>query len=168
MKIKGMKKPPLQMEFYYFQDINVRINQEIPVDKISPDKIGLGIDLEPKSFLSESDPLRYKVELRIKAEEIKGKIKPYEIDVLAVGFFSIEKDVPKEKRGGIVSVLGANLLYGAARELIFQLTARSPFQPVYLPTTSFVPEEKDAKLASQKSGKAASPKPKKVLPSRPR
>jgi hypothetical protein len=47
-----------------------------------------------------------------------GKRAPYKIDVLAVGLVEIAEIVEKDKRTDLATVSGANLVYGAIRELV--------------------------------------------------
>lgn len=148
MRLKGMKQPPLQMQFYYFPEIKLQISQ--PKQKIQQKDCGFDIDIDTGLAQSSQDDLCYKVDIRIKTKEIKGKFKTYDLDILAVGFFKIDTDTPQDKRKEVASILGANLLYGAARELLYQLTSRSPYEPINLPTTSFVPNPKTNKKLKTK------------------
>lgn len=151
MRIKGMKTPPLQMEYYYFPEIDFRIN--LPKKELHPDDCGVDFDIKTSISKFESDELCYKVNLRIKTKEINGKFKIYDANILAVGFFKIEEDVPTEKHGEIAGILGANLLYGAARELFYILTSRGPHRALLLPTTSFVPEPPETQNDSPEQSK---------------
>ncbi len=140
MKLDGMKKPPLQMEYYYYPEIKLVTRQGIPIDQVKPEQVGYEFDVEPQAYQSEDDQLCYKVDLRIRTRDLKGKTNPYELDLLVSGYFRLDEQIPAEKQGGIARVLGANILYGAAREFLFQLTSRGPFPSIWLPTTSFVPD----------------------------
>lgn len=140
MKLAGMKTPPLRIEFYYFPEITVHTRQGVPTDQLNPESVGYEFDLEPGIFQSADDALCYKVDLRIRTKDVSGKINPYDLNVLVSGFFHLDEQVPTEKRDGTMLILGPNILYGAAREFLFQLTSRGPFPPLWLPTTSFVPD----------------------------
>lgn len=50
------------------------------------------------------------------------------------GFFDISPDFPEEKREDLVRMNGGAILYGAAREYVLGMTARSKHGPLELPT----------------------------------
>jgi preprotein translocase subunit SecB len=160
MKPTGMKQPPLQLEYYYFPEIKVLVRQGIPVEHVTPENVDFEFDLEPKIFQSVDDAMCYKVDLRVRTKDVKDKINPYNLDLLVSGFFRLDEKVPGEKREGTMLVLGPNILYGAARELLFQLTSRGPFPPLWLPTTSFVPDQPTTHTPSAGEALPAATKPK--------
>jgi len=62
---------------------------------------------------------------------------PYNIDMKAVAIFSIDESVPPEKREPMVFENGLALVYGAIREMVSNITSRSAFGKLMLPTASF-------------------------------
>lgn len=65
------------------------------------------------------------VVLGVAIDNVDGKVAPYKIDVLAVGLVEIAEIVEKDKRADLATVSGANLIYGAIRELVMTLTSRA-------------------------------------------
>lgn len=88
-------------------------------------------------LLNEDDPYLYGVILKLSIDNAEGKIAPYDIEVCAVGHFRINKNVPLEKRYNLISVNGCSMLYGAIREQVINITARSVHGMLVLPTASF-------------------------------
>jgi preprotein translocase subunit SecB len=82
---------------------------------------------------------------------------PYALDIKAVGMFSVNESVPEERREELAFENGAALVYGAIREMVSTITARSAFGTLLLPTASFVGEfqKHQEKLAQQAAQKAA-------------
>lgn len=87
-------------------------------------------------------------------------IAPYSGELVIEGEFEVAPNFPLEKAKPLVEVTGASILYGACREMLANLTARSTFGMISLPSVSFVeplppkkksPKKKTAKKASSKS-----------------
>lgn len=62
---------------------------------------------------------------------------PYIINIQAMGVFSIDPRVDPSKKEKVIYENGAALVYGAIRELVSNLTSRSAFGPIMLPTPTF-------------------------------
>lgn len=99
--------------------------------------VEIGEISETYALTEEDEPLSYGVMLRIVIENKGGKIAPYDIDVCVIGHFKINKKVPKEKRENLVTVNGCSMLYGAIREQVMTLSARSVHGMLILPTANF-------------------------------
>jgi len=80
------------------------------------------------------------VHLNIPNEPGNGNIAPYTIDMAAQAWFELAPAFASEKREELVSINGASLVVGAMREMVQQMTARSAFGPMLLPTLRFLPE----------------------------
>lgn len=65
--------------------------------------------------------------------------KAYDFKVDMFGIFSFPEQVDKEHRQAILYTNGGSILYSAARELLFTLSQKLPFEDVILPTITFVP-----------------------------
>lgn len=72
--------------------------------------------------------------VEIKISDIEGKLPENEIEVEFDGIFAVLPDYPEEISDEIVRMNGGAVLYGAARELIHQLSSRTPCGPFELPT----------------------------------
>jgi len=90
----------------------------------------------PKDGAGDNDRT-FGVVLGVAIDNVDGKAAPYKIDVLAVGLVEIADSVEKDKRADLATVSGANLVYGAIRELVMTLTSRAIPGPLMLPTMDF-------------------------------
>ncbi len=104
----------------------VRIFNEITVAK-PEDQMG-----DPKNFMIT-------MRLAILNEVEDCKKAPYTIDLVAQAWLETTLQNDPAQREDIVRVNGASLILGAMRELVVQLTARSGFGPLMLPTLRFMP-----------------------------
>jgi len=84
---------------------------------------------------------------------------PYEGLVRIRGFFEVHADYPNDPRR-LIEITGASILYGAAREMLANMTARSSNGIVSLPSVAFH-WEPDKKSATKK--RAAPKKRKKTV-----
>ena len=69
----------------------------------------------------------------------------YEADIVAVGVVEVMGEIPSERREAIAAVNGLSVLYGACREMLINITARSIFGPVTIPTLNFQKALEEAK-----------------------
>lgn len=63
---------------------------------------------------------------------------PYNIEMKAVAMISVAESVQQEKRETLVFENGLALVYGAIREMVSNITSRSAFGRLMLPTASFI------------------------------
>jgi preprotein translocase subunit SecB len=104
---------------------------------------GVNISTEINSAVPQEQvdaPRNFMITLRFSVLNETGKQCPYKIDLVAQGWFELAESIAQEKREELVRINGASLLLGAMRELVLQLTARSGFGPLLLPTLRFLPE----------------------------
>lgn len=95
------------------------------------------INLQVKLHHERSDKEKsWSVILRVevKISDIEGKFPDNEIEVEFDGIFAVLPDYPEEIADQIVRMNGGAVLYGAARELIHQLSSRTPCGSFELPT----------------------------------
>lgn len=69
----------------------------------------------------------------------EGKNTPYAIKMEMFGYFEVPEEMPEELREKMVKTNGSSILYGAAREIIREMTGRGIFRKIYFPTVSFAP-----------------------------
>lgn len=125
---------------------------------------GVAIGEASNTFLlNEDDPYLYGVILKLLIDNVEGKIAPYDIEVSAIGHFRISKNVPLEKRYNLISVNGCSMLYGAIREQVMNITARSVHGMLVLPTASFKDKIKEEDKQSVE-GKVPVKRSKKRIP----
>lgn len=72
------------------------------------------------------------------ANENAEVICPYNIDVQALGIFTVSEKYPAENEERLVYENGAALVYGAIREMVSMITSRSLAGTLMLPTPTFV------------------------------
>lgn len=63
---------------------------------------------------------------------------PYNIDVQALGIFTVSEKCPPEREECLVYENGAALVYGAIREMVSMITSRSLAGTLMLPTPTFM------------------------------
>lgn len=76
---------------------------------------------------------------------------PYTAELVVRGEFEVSEKYPEIKRSELVQVTGASMLYGACREMLANITARSSHGITSLPSISFV-ETKKAKAVKRPEG----------------
>ena len=58
------------------------------------------------------------------------------------GYFQVPEEMTEELREKMVKTNWSSILYGAAREIIREMTSRGIFRKIYFPTVSFAPLDK--------------------------
>ncbi|WP_084457694.1 protein-export chaperone SecB [Desulfocurvus vexinensis] len=143
MEVTDVKKPPLEMKEHFFTKVSFAANDSLTEEDVASSK---PFEHDFKCFVevltNNKDPLLHQVRLKIVVAEKEDALKAYDIEIEVVGLFrpTREFDTDEELKG-MIQIIGATLLYGAAREYIYSLTLRGPWPPVYLPTTSFIPAQ---------------------------
>jgi len=66
------------------------------------------------------------------------KIAPYILEIKAAGLFQVNESIPDDQREQFAYEQGAALVFGAIREMVTTVTARSVHGAITLPTASFV------------------------------
>ncbi len=147
----GLEAAPLQMRDLTFNKVYIEPNPAFEADAQSTASefdwqdvdiqvsVGLGAERDTET---EDAPAGYfvHVELTLPETPQEGKPAPYQVSVDAYAWFSVSPAVPPEKRQDVVSVNGASLILGAIREQVANITARSRFGMLALPTLRFIPE----------------------------
>lgn len=101
-------------------------------------EILLGQDPRQKNAPSDFNML-----LTLKISNEAGKKAPYKIEVQAQAWFVLDSFEP-QKRKSLVHVNGGSMIIGAIRELITQLTGRSIYGPMLLPSLRLLPPTNNA------------------------
>jgi len=143
-----MKLSPLQFESYVLTDLTFRARQDfIPNKELKFTESDLAVipDVHP----IKDQPRRWQVGLSIKLQPSPGTNSPYELSISLVGIIWVAPQLPLEKLDELVRTNGPSMLYGVAREMVRDLTARGPFLALVLPSVSFIPD-----MAAQEVRKA--------------
>jgi len=132
---------PLSLNRHFVTKIQLEaIRSEDPPEDT---KVGAEVSLG-QSATSKSD---WTVQLKV---DIKSN---YVGQIEMFGHFTVDPDFPEEKTQEMVGVNGPSILYGAAREMVANITARGPHPMICLPSVSFHPSFIGEQAAALPSGK---------------
>jgi preprotein translocase subunit SecB len=83
-------------------------------------------------------PNEWQLELTIKIASV-DPTNPflYDLEVIVIGIVEVRAELPEEQKKQIAVVNGFSILYGAVREMVINLTCRSPYGPLTIPTITF-------------------------------
>ncbi len=131
---------PLQLKQHLFTVVNVRTNQHGRQD--GP----VHLDQHVVHVRTPDEPNRWHLELFLNHRSADAK-HPfcYEVELHVIGIVEVHDSIEKGKREVIAAVNGLSLLYGAAREMVLNITARAPHGPFCLPSLNFAEVLKQAK-----------------------
>jgi preprotein translocase subunit SecB len=119
------------------------------------DPFGSGnIEVDREVEQSGEDSNRWAVMLDVTLQQVEDEAAPpYTGHIKLLGFYKVHEDY-KGDAERLIRITGASMLYGAAREMVSYITARSPNGMLTLPSVSFY-EEAPAKKAAKKTAKKA-------------
>lgn len=153
-----MKLSPIQLLDYHVTSLTVEASASFKRDKpMDLDPAHLHVSASAK-MLSDGDDPRWAVTLSLRHEPVEGKNIPYRLVIELVGLVST---VMKKIDDGVkhaVEVNGPSMLFGAAREILREATARGPHGSIMIPSASFFtvpPTSEAAAKASSKAGKTS-------------
>ncbi|MGB0992222.1 MAG: hypothetical protein ACPG32_07105 [Akkermansiaceae bacterium] len=151
---KQPKPSPLRILNHEFTTIELHASD-------APDPSGeLELTTDRRFGIASDDELQRYCELTIIFGSIKdGQPAPYSGKITAAGVFQISEDYTEQRRDQLIEVTAVSILYGACREMLANLTARSSHGLLSLPSVSFYdPTSKTAKKATRKTAKKAAKK----------
>jgi preprotein translocase subunit SecB len=134
-----MKLSPLQLLEYFVADFHFTLNGRFDPKKGLELKVE-ELDATPRCDRHVDNQPKWTVVLELKYQPSAETNTPYIFSIVLVGLFEVSKGVKDDLVDRLVRTNGASVLYGIARELIREQTARGPDGPLILPTASFVPE----------------------------
>jgi preprotein translocase subunit SecB len=126
-----MEISPLQLESYSFSDIQITA-QENPNTSDFNDIGG-----EEMFGMSPDDNRNWHVLLTIELNAAEDTKPSYLGRMKVEGVFQVHEKWPEEKIEALVSSNATALLFGAVREMLVNLTARSKHGPIKLKTVRF-------------------------------
>ncbi len=142
-----MRISDLKLERCFFSKINV----EAAPAGISHSKKGIfetSTEIVPVKEKEHS----WQVTLTVRLASVTGsEPSPYVGELKVVGIFQVAPEYPAEKKDILVSVNGPAVLYGMAREMISNITARGPYPMICLPTVTFIDQYPQQTPKSSKS-----------------
>ncbi|OEU64779.1 MAG: hypothetical protein BA863_04750 [Desulfovibrio sp. S3730MH75] len=137
------RPPAVELINHFFPEIHINANPNTSQEQIAPEnEFDLNFDIKVEVRRTEDDEgeERYVVLLNLKTDDPEG-IGAWLIDISVMGYFKFVQDLPPAQKGNIAYVTGQSILYGIMREMVHNLTLRGPYDPVYLPTVTFMPED---------------------------
>jgi Preprotein translocase subunit SecB len=143
---------PLQLKSHWFSLVNVHAN---PNGKpTAPTSATQEIGFLPIA----GQPNHWNLQLVLKlASADQNNPFFYELEIHAFGVVELSGEVPVEKRESIAVINGLGILYGACREMIMNVTARSIYGPCSIPSLSFAQVLKEAQEAQREEQKSRLP-----------
>ncbi|MFZ5510782.1 MAG: hypothetical protein ACOZCP_12085 [Pseudomonadota bacterium] len=133
-----MAQFPLRLEQYFFTEIQVRANPDF---KPAGTLVGSHVDVRSNAGVIEDRTDHYFVDCVVSLDETKSENPPYFFRVNAFGILNasdpdLTDDVAKQH---LVRSAGAQVLIGAIRELVAELTSRGPWGVFVVPIIPIAP-----------------------------
>ncbi|HZY71851.1 MAG TPA: protein-export chaperone SecB [Edaphobacter sp.] len=140
-----MKPQPsvIELRSYFVTELHFAANSAF--DPAKPTSL-MSSDLQVESVLEPpvKDRKQWGISLTVRQAVLQDKNVPYEFTIKIWGLFAPTIAIPEERRPQVLLGAGSSVLYGAAREIVRDLTARGPYSPLLLPPVSFAPEAEKA------------------------
>ena len=125
-----MKSSPLHLDKALFTKVIIEAERD-PVKDCS-----FEVEAQPEMKMRE-DKRKWAGLLKVWIKPPQGQKHSYGINVEMVGLFSVDATWPEDQIEKLVYINGSGLLYSAIREMVCNVTARSPWGMLMLPTVSF-------------------------------
>jgi preprotein translocase subunit SecB len=155
-----MKLSPIQLLDYHVTSLSVEACPTFNRDKpMELDPADLDVSTQTKLMDDGAVP-RWTVSLVIRFEPSEGKNVPYRLSIDMVGLVTAAVTKVDDTISHAVEVNGPSMLFGAAREILRDSTARGPHGPIIIPSASFFTPPIDGsapikpKVPARKSNKA--------------
>jgi preprotein translocase subunit SecB len=122
----------LQLKAHYFPVVNIRAN----VAGTATGKLEFAQDIVAVPEPGKPNQWHLEITLHQKSAD---KAAPffYDVEIQVVGLVELVSEIPGDKEL-LARVNGLGILYGAAREMVLNVTARSLHGPLSLPVLNFV------------------------------
>lgn len=127
-----MKPSTLQLERHFFTKILVEAHPDGEAN--SQGELRAHVEVARGT----DDARKYQITLCLKLLPVAEEKPRYTAELHLVGLIRVVDACPEEKVQPLVEANGAALLYGAAREMLCNLTARGPWPMVSLNSVTFV------------------------------
>lgn len=137
-------KAPIQLANYRIKKINFEVVKDF--EEFNLENAPFSIDVDFNLYSDNENPLRYKVDLFLKVlPSLEEKMHlPYEIEMILQGVFFFEEDLEEEEKVYHLNISCPTMLYGAARNIIHQITGQTNYGAISIPAVQFskIAEEK--------------------------
>ena len=137
---------PLRLLAHRFTEVSVKASEQ--------DEPQGGFSLHTTRSFRQHDenPREYQLVLALKlGSSTPDQESPYTARLTIEGEFEVAEAYPADKSEELIRVTGASMLYGACREMLANLTARSTHGMSTLPSVSFGSPRSAAKVAAKKA-----------------
>jgi len=159
-----MKLSPIQLLDYHVTSLTVEASVSFQCDKpMDLDPADLHVSASVR-LLNDGDDPRWAVTLSLRHEPVEGKNIPYRLVVQRAGLVST---VMKKINDGVkhaVEVNGPSMLFGAAREILREATARGPHGSIIIPSASFFTSPPVVEVSEEKAPQISAEKKKRQRP----
>jgi preprotein translocase subunit SecB len=140
---------PLELLDYHVRAMSFEVN--LKCDRSKPSQLDLeDVDISNEVAQMQNEKNRYAVTLNLEIKAPENKNTPYAISLEMYGYFQVSEKMPEEMRERIVKTNGTTILYGAAREIIKEMTGRGVFRSILIPTASFAENLKEKHMPKNK------------------
>jgi preprotein translocase subunit SecB len=138
---------PLRLLAHRFTEIFVKASEQ------DEPQGGFSLNTSRGFRQHEEKPREYQLILTLElGSSTPDQESPYIAKLTIEGEFEVTDSYPPEKREELIRVTGASILYGACREMLANLTARSTHGMSTLPSVSFASAMTVEKVATKKTG----------------
>lgn len=157
---------PVRLNRYFFTKLQVTAN---PTHNPGGNKIGSKVITKAAYFRAEESPSTFIAELSISVSLDDGDNPPYSIEVGVFGIAELDDKQSDLVPPPAIEATLAQVLYGAAREMVQILTARGPWGEFLLPLLVLPPRvEKDSPPETTKRRRTKVQKPERARGQRTR
>ena len=148
MQNEPLNPSPLILHGHVFKSIHLDAAE---LDQETPGNGTLGTSR--RFFNRSDDPKQWVVELTVRfGPENEETPTPYRGNCTVEGLFEVHSAYPGDPER-LIRITATSMLYGSAREMIANLTARGPHGIVNIPSVSFFEEEPKKKQPPKKRAK---------------
>jgi preprotein translocase subunit SecB len=137
---------PLRLLAHRFTEVSVKASEQ------DEPQGGFSLNTTRSFRQHDENPREYQLILAlVLGSSTPDQESPYTARLTIEGEFEVAEAYPAEMREELIRVTGASMLYGACREMLANLTARSTHGMSTLPSVSFaVPKSSSIKSGSNK------------------
>lgn len=133
-----MRASKLQLEHYYLEEVYFALTDRNGTED-TQDEIPLraeDVEVTVEAGQNPDNELEWLFRLKVVLNDRDSKF-PYRFTIQLAGFFNVSADYESEKREQLATINAPSLLYGAAREILATVSARSRVFSVFLPPVRF-------------------------------
>ena len=135
-----MNLSPLQLKKYFLTELVVKAIPPNPAASLPAASGGMRLTTKVHHAQNKANIRDWRVGLHISCQPDGRGNCPYLIEMELLGFFEVSPAIKEEHIKTLVMANAPALLYGAAREMVLQITGRGPNGPFMLPAATFIDE----------------------------